>query len=98
MNVEEVALGFGAIGSKARLQTLLTLVEAYPNPLTIKDIQEKLDIPASTLAHHIKSLAVENLIKQEKVGREIKTTANYEKIKQLAQYLLKECCQIDFKL
>lgn len=89
---EEAAQGFAAVGSEARLQVVLALVRAGEPGLTISAIQQRLNIPASTLAHHIRFLAAAGLIRQQKQGREIINRADFERISNLAQYLLSECC------
>ncbi len=53
MNIDKAALGFNAVGSKHRLGVLLELVKVGKSGLTIGEIQEQLNIPASTLAHHL---------------------------------------------
>ena len=90
--LKDASNGFASIGSQPRLQVLLTLVKVAPTGLTIGEIQSRLDIPASTLAHHLKSLTSSGLIEQEKNGRETINKANYNYIKELADFLLKECC------
>lgn len=92
MNIEFAAQGFSAVGSASRLQVLQLLVRAGPNGLTIGDIQQRSGIAASTLAHHLKFLAAGGLITQEKQGRSVINTANYEVIQALADFLLHECC------
>lgn len=84
--------GFAAIGSEARLLVLQTLVRAGPEGMPIGDIQQRLEIPASTLAHHLRSLKAAQLIEQEKQGRQVINRANYPLIEALAAYLLHECC------
>ncbi|MBF0278993.1 MAG: helix-turn-helix transcriptional regulator [SAR324 cluster bacterium] len=91
--LEEAAQGFAAVGSEPRLTVLLILVRACPEGLSIGEIQEKLKMPASTLAHHLRFLAAADLVLQEKRGREVISRANYQRIKFLADYLLEECCQ-----
>ena len=67
MNIDKAALGFNAVGSKHRLSVLLELVKVGKNSLTIGEIQERLDIHASTLAHHLDFLKVQiSFIKREK--------------------------------
>lgn len=86
------AQGFAAAGSESRLGVLRVLIRAgYPG-LTVGEIQQRLDIPASTLAHHLKFLTAGDLIIQKKQGRSVLNRANYEHIKALADFLLFECC------
>lgn len=60
--------------------------------MTTGDIQQKLNIPASTLAHHLKHLAEGGVITQSKLGRTMFNIANYDHLHQLAEFLLHECC------
>lgn len=92
MNIDSASLGFAAVGSAPRLQVLTLLVRAGDSGLTTGDIQQKLDIPASTLTHHLKHLADGNVIKQVKQGRAMFNIANYDHLNVLAEFLLKECC------
>lgn len=90
--IEEAAQGFASIGSEPRLTVLLTLVRAGSQGLNVSEIQQRLQIPASTLAHHLRFLASAGLIEQEKQGREIVNKAAFEQIATLADFLLRECC------
>ena len=55
--IEEAAQGFAAVGSEPRLEVLLALVRAGHGGLTVGEIQERVGLPASTLAHHLRFLA-----------------------------------------
>ena len=90
--IEEASQGFAAVGSEPRLEVLLTLVRAGPEGLTVGEIQEHLGLPASTLAHHLRFLAAGRLIEQERAGRVVTNHAAFERIEELADFLLLECC------
>ncbi len=90
--LEEAAQGFAAVGSEPRLDVLLSLVRAGPSGLSVGEVQERLDLPASTLAHHLRFLAASGLIEQEKQGRVVRNRAAFSRIEALAAFLLKECC------
>ncbi len=92
LTLEEAAQGFAAAGSEPRLEVLLSLVRAGPGGLSVGAIQAKLDLPASTLAHHLRFLAAAGLIVQERRGRTVRNRAAFEHIEALAAFLLKECC------
>ena len=92
MAFEEAAQGFAAVGSEPRLEVLLALVRAGSAGLTVGEIQKRVAIPASTLAHHLRFLADAGLIEQEKQGRAIVNRAAYDHIQMLADFLLRECC------
>ena len=90
--LEQASRGFSAAGSQARLEVLRALVRAGPVGLRITDIQDRLNIPASTLAHHLRILQMADLIKQHKIGREVISKADFDRIRDLAEFLLEECC------
>ncbi len=92
LDVEEVAQGFAAMGSEARLEVVLTLVRAGTNGLTIGEIQTRTGMPASTLAHHLKFLASAGLIEQEKQGRSVINRPCFPRLETLAGYILNQCC------
>ena len=92
INIDKAALGFNAVGSKHRLGVLLELVKVGKSELTIGEIQEQLNIPASTLAHHLDFLKNADLIYQERRGRSIFNYAKFDYIELLGNYLLKKCC------
>ena len=91
-HIEEAAQGFAAMGSEARLQVLQTLVKAGHGGLTVRDIQSRTGMAASTLAHHLRFLASAGLIEQEKNGRSVISRAAYGRLEALAGFILKECC------
>ena len=88
----EAAQGFAAVGSEPRVDVLQTLVRAGPDGLSVGGIQDRVRLPASTLAHHLRLLAAAGLIKQERQGRAVINRAAYQRIKALAAFLLHECC------
>lgn len=89
---EVAAQGFAAMGSEARLQVLKTLIRAGEPGLTVGEIQDRTGIAPSTLAHHLKFLSAGGLVDQQKVGRTTVNRARYDQLKQLAQFILSECC------
>lgn len=92
LELTQAAQGFAAVGSEARLAVLQALVRAGPAGLAVGDIQARLGLPASTLAHHLRFLAAAGLLVQEKRGRTIHNRADYARIEALAGFLLHECC------
>lgn len=89
---EETAQGFAAMGSESRLRVLKTLVRAGEAGLTVGEIQERTGIAPSTLAHHLKFLAAGGVVEQEKAGRTVINRARFDKLQELAQFILGECC------
>ncbi len=92
LTLEEATQGFAAVGSEPRLEVLQALVRAGPAGLTVGDIQQRLGLPASTLAHHLRFLAAGGLIEQQRRGRRVVNRARFTRIEALAAFLLSECC------
>lgn len=86
------AEGFAALGNRARLRLLRLLVRAGSQGLNIGEIGRLLEMPASTLAHHLAALVRAGLVLQEKRGREILCKADYAALQGVAVYLTESCC------
>ncbi|HBS51312.1 MAG TPA: transcriptional regulator [Rhodobacteraceae bacterium] len=89
---EEAARGFSAMGSEQRLKVLRALVRAGAPGLTVGQIQERTGIAPSTLAHHLRFLAAGGLVVQERAGRATVNRASFDALRNLAQFILAECC------
>ena len=88
----QAAEGFAALGNRSRLRLLRLLVRAGRDGLNVSDAGKLMDIPASTLAHHLSSLVRAGLVIQERRGREVICTADYAAITAAASFLTEECC------
>jgi ArsR family transcriptional regulator, arsenate/arsenite/antimonite-responsive transcriptional repressor / arsenate reductase (thioredoxin) len=53
---------FAALGSEHRLEIMRLLFAAHPGALTVGDLQTHVNIPNSTLSHHLEKLRVEGLV------------------------------------
>ncbi len=89
---DRAAQGLAALGNGHRLRLFRILVRAGPDGLNISELQRLLDMPASTLAHHLSTLARTELVLQERQGREVMCTANYQVVNGLVAYLKDQCC------
>ena len=92
MDNSTASQSFAAMGSPSRLLVLQTLVRAGRSGLSVGAIQDKTQIPASTLAHHLKSLTDAGLLEQTREGRVVNNSANFNQLELLADFILKECC------
>lgn len=88
----DAAEAFAALGSDARLEIVRVLVRAGPDGLTVGALQERVDMPGSTLSHHLRHLAQRGLIAQERQGRNLICHARVGRLEALAGYLTRECC------
>jgi ArsR family transcriptional regulator len=83
---------FSAIGNEQRLRIMQFLLTAHPEGLVVGEIQEELDIPNSTLSHHLDKLKTEGLVNIERQGTFLRYTANTEALQEILQFLYAECC------
>jgi ArsR family transcriptional regulator, arsenate/arsenite/antimonite-responsive transcriptional repressor len=90
--VGEYADMFSAMGTEARLRIMQLLLSAHPEGLVVGDIQAELDIPNSTLSHHLEKLKTEGLVEIQREGTFLRYTANTEALQELLQFLYAECC------
>ena len=83
---------FSAMGTEARLRIMQLLLSAHPDGLVVGEIQEELDIPNSTLSHHLDKLRNERLVNVQRQSTFLRYTANTEALQELLQFLYAECC------
>ena len=67
-------------------------LSAHPEGMVVGDIQSELDIPGSTLSHHLDKLRNEGLVQVRRKGTFLHYTANTEALQELLQFLYAECC------
>ncbi len=83
---------FSAMGTEPRLRIMRLLLSAHPVGLVVGDIASELDIPNSTLSHHLEKLKNENLVLVRREGTFLWYSANTEALKGLLGFLYAECC------
>jgi ArsR family transcriptional regulator len=83
---------FSAMGTEPRLRIMQLLLSAHPEGLVVGDIQEELDIPGSTLSHHLEKLKSEGLVNVRRESTFLRYTANTEALQELLRFLYSECC------
>jgi DNA-binding transcriptional ArsR family regulator len=83
---------FSAMGTEARLRIMQLLLSAHPDGLVVSEIQEELEIPNSTLSHHLDKLKNEGLVQVQRESTFLRYTADTDALQQLLQFLYAECC------
>jgi ArsR family transcriptional regulator len=83
---------FSAMGTEARLRIMQLLLTAHPEGLVVGDIQGELEIPNSTLSHHLDKLKNEGLVEVQREGTYLRYRANTAALQELLQFLYAECC------
>jgi ArsR family transcriptional regulator len=91
--VEQHADQFNALGHPARLAILRYVVHGGPDGAPAGEIQSKLDIPASTLSHHLEKLASAGLLRSRRERTFIYYAPQFDALKALTDYLWEDCCK-----
>ena len=81
-----------AMGTEPRLRIMQLLLSAHPEGMVVGDIGAELEIPSSTLSHHLDKLKNEDLVKVRRDGTFLWYTANTEALEELLGFLYAECC------
>lgn len=92
MDIETVASALKELGHPTRLGVYKRLVKAGENGLPVGELQKELEVPPSTLSHHISALVSVGLVKQMREGRILHCTAQYEVLNDIIAFLMEECC------
>lgn len=91
--LERHAEQLSALGHPARLGILRHVVQAGVEGAPAGEIQAHLDIPGSTLSHHLDRLASTGLLKSRREGTFIYYAADFEALRELTNYLWEDCCK-----
>jgi DNA-binding transcriptional ArsR family regulator len=83
---------FSAMGTEPRLRIMQLLLSAHPQGLVVGEIQDELDIPNSTLSHHLDKLKTEDLVHAQRESTFLRYTANIDALQELLGFLYAECC------
>jgi ArsR family transcriptional regulator, arsenate/arsenite/antimonite-responsive transcriptional repressor len=83
---------FSAMGTEPRLRIMRVLLASHPGGMIAGDIGAELDIPPSTLSHHLDKLKNEDLVKVRRDSTFLWYSANTDGLRELLGFLYAECC------
>ena len=92
MELEDAANILAKIGNPTRLQIVRLLVRAGDEGMPVGMIQKQLDVPGSTLTHHINHLKSAGVIHQQRQHATLICKMEYDVLRKLVNYLTEECC------
>jgi DNA-binding transcriptional ArsR family regulator len=95
MEIDYAAKQLEALGNPTRLAVYRVLIEAGREGVPVGEIQTKLEIPASTLSHHIAKLVQAGLVTQERQSRTLLCKSDFDNMDELMRFLLANCCSND---
>lgn len=90
--IADTARSLAALGHEARLTVFRLLVRAGPDGLPVGEIGQHTGLPASTLAHHLRSLVDAGLVVQVRQGREVRCSVDFAAMRGTLDFLTSECC------
>jgi ArsR family transcriptional regulator len=92
MDIETAARRLAELGNLTRLQIVRLLVRAGPDGLPVGELQSRLDVPASTLAFHLRGLVTAGLLHQRKEARVVRCTPHIAAINETLAFVKENCC------
>lgn len=81
-----------ALGHESRLSIVRFVVQGPVQGTPAGEIQARLDIPGSTLSHHLSELTQAGLLKPARQGTTIRYAACFDALRALTDYLWEDCC------
>jgi ArsR family transcriptional regulator, arsenate/arsenite/antimonite-responsive transcriptional repressor len=91
--LEHHAEQLGALGHPVRLSILRFVVQAGTDGASAGAIQAHVDMPPSTLSHHLKRLVDAGVVQTRGEGTFHYYSADYEALRHLTAYLWEDCCK-----
>jgi DNA-binding transcriptional ArsR family regulator len=83
----------GALGHPVRLAILRFVVQAGAEGASAGSIQAHIELPASTLSHHLKRLVDSGVVQTRGEGTFHYYSADYGALRKLTAYLWEDCCK-----
>ncbi|HET6479869.1 MAG TPA: metalloregulator ArsR/SmtB family transcription factor [Actinoplanes sp.] len=91
--LEHHAEQLSALGHPVRLAILRYVVQGEGSGTAAGDIQSHVELPASTLSHHLKRLVAAGLLTTRAEGTFHLYSANYTALRALTDYVWEDCCK-----
>ncbi len=92
MDIVDLAHCLEKLGHPTRLEIFRLLVRAGHDGLAVGAIQRRLEVPASTLSHHLGNLVGAGLVVRQREGRVLRCKADYTRMDAVVAALTAECC------
>jgi DNA-binding transcriptional ArsR family regulator len=83
---------FAALSQPTRLEAFKLVMAQEPHGLPAGEIARRLGVPQNTLSTHLAVLARAGLLSAERSSRSIIYRAEIDRVRQIASYLVNDCC------
>ena len=91
-DVSRYADMFAAMGAEPRLRIMRLLLSAHPDGMVVSEIAAELEMPGSSLSHHLEKLKNEGLVSVQRESTFLRYSANTRTLEDLLRFLYAECC------
>ena len=92
MDNDSAITALGALAQGTRLDAFRLLVRHEPEGLAAGEVAKALDVPQNTMSVHLATLARAGLVRSERRSRIINYRADFDQLKALTLFLVKDCC------
>ncbi|WP_377293888.1 ArsR/SmtB family transcription factor [Rhizobium sp. SG2393] len=92
MDEKETIAALAALAQQTRLQTFRLLVRCEPEGIPAGELARMIGVPQNTMSNHLAILLQAGLVTDERQGRSILYRADFDTLRALTLYLLKDCC------
>lgn len=87
-----IAKRLAELGHPTRLTIFKLLVKSGTSGVSVGSIQQEINIPGSTLSHHIAKMVKVGLISQVRESRTLYCFPKFEALNEVISFLQEECC------
>ena len=84
------------LSQETRLRAFRLLVQAGHDGLAAGVLSEALGTPHNTLSFHLNHLSNAGIVSSRKAGRSVIYSANFDVMRDLIAFLVKDCCNDEF--
>jgi DNA-binding transcriptional ArsR family regulator len=88
----DVISALSALAQETRLDVFRHLMKKLPDGVLAGDLATKFEVPPSTMSAHLAILARAGLVSFERQSRTISYKAELDGIRDLLEFLVKDCC------
>ena len=92
METHDAIEALSALAQPTRLETFRLLVRCEPDGLPAGELARLISTPQNTMSTHLAILSRAGLVRGERHSRSIAYRANLDRFREVALYLLKDCC------